>query len=105
MQLDNIKNVCSGLMDKAKAEKFLDHSVDGIEAEANKFVEKFAEENGLTAHTLSAFKWYFQSDTRLLEDGFVELRCKTNFLKHEGSCTFEIVDIAEINEIKHLSKV
>ncbi len=55
MQLDNIKDICSGLMDKAKAEKFLDHSVDDIEEEANNFVEGFAEENGLTAHTLSAF--------------------------------------------------
>jgi hypothetical protein len=104
MQLDNIKDVCSGLMGEAKAEKFLDHSVDDIEEEANKFVEKFAEENGLTAHTLSAFRWYFQSDNRLLEDGFVELRCKTNFLKHEGSCTFGIVDIAEIDELTHPSK-
>ena len=71
--------------------------------ERNKFVEEFAEENGLVAHTLSAYRWYFQSDDRLLEDGFVELRCKTNFLKHEGSCTFEIVDIAEIDEIIHAS--
>lgn len=104
MQLYNIKDVCSGLMDKAKAEKFLDHPVDDIEEEADKFVENFAEENGLSAHTLSVFRWYFQSDNRLLEDGFVELRCKTNFLKHEGSCTFEVVDIAEIDELIHLSK-
>lgn len=103
MQLNNIKDVCSGLMDKAKAEEFLDHPVDDVEHEANKFVEKFAKENGLTAHTLSAFRWYFQSDNRLLEDGFVDLRCKTNFLKHEGSCTFEIVDIAEIDELIHVA--
>jgi len=103
MELDNIKSVCSGLTDKAKAEKYLEHTVDDIEKEANNFVETFAEENGLTAHTLSAYRWYFQSNNRLLEDGFVELRCKTNFLKHEGSCTFEIVDVAEIDKIKHLS--
>jgi len=102
MRLDNIKDIYSGLMDKAKAEKLLDHPVDDIKEEANKFVEKFAEENGLTAHTLSALKWYFQSDNRLLEDGFVELCCKTNFLEHEGPCTFEIVDIAEIDELKKL---
>jgi hypothetical protein len=100
MQLDNIKDIRSGLMNKAASEKFLEHTVDDVEEEANKFVEKFAEENGFVAHTLSAFRWYFQSDSRLLEDGFVELRCKTNFLKHEGSCTFEIVDIAEIDELK-----
>jgi len=105
MQLDNIKDICSGLMDKAKAEKFLDHSVDDIEEESNNFVEGFAEENGLTAHTLSAFRWYFQNDDRLLEDGFVELCCKTNFLKHEGSCTFSIVDVAEIDKLRQLSKV
>jgi hypothetical protein len=103
MQLDNIKDVRSGLLNKAASEKFLEHTVDDVEEEANKFVEEFAEENGLVAHTLSAYRWYFQSDDRLLEDGFVELRCKTNFLKHEGSCTFEIVDIAEIDEIIHAS--
>ena len=105
MQIDNIKDICSGLLDKAKAEKFLENTVDDIEEEANKFVEEFAKEHGLTAHTLSAYRWYFQSSDRLLEDGFVELRCKTNFLKHEGSCTFEIVDVAEIDKFKHLSKV
>ena len=103
MQTDNVKNLCSGLVYKAKTEKFLDHSVHDIEEEANKFVEDFAKENGLTAHTLSAFRWYFQSDDRLLEDGFVELRCKTNYLKHEGSCTFHVVDIGEIDKAKHLS--
>jgi hypothetical protein len=101
MRLDNIKDVCSGLRGKAEAEKFLDQLVDDIEEGANLFVEKFAEENGLTAHTLAAFRWYFQSDDRLLEDGFVELSCKTTFLKHEGSCTFEIVDIAEVDVLKH----
>ena len=105
MKLDNIKDIRSGLLEKAKEEKFLEHTVDDIETEANRFVEEFAKENGLTAHTLSAYRWYFQSDDRLLEDGFIELRCKTNFLKHEGSCTFEIVDVAEIDEIKHQSKV
>jgi len=104
MQSHNIKDVCSGLMDKAVSERFFEHTVHDIEDEANKFVEKFAKENGLVAHTLSSFRWYFQSDNRLLEDGFVELHCKTKFLKNEGSCTFEIVDIAEIDELKHLSK-
>ena len=103
MQLDSVKKVCSGLMYKAKTEKFLDHSVDDIEHEANKFVEDYAEEHGLKAHTLSAFRWYFQSEDKLLEDGFIELRCKTNFLSHEGSCTFHVVDIGEIDEIRHLS--
>ena len=101
MQLNSIQNVCSGLMDKAIADKFLDHSVDDIEESANQFVENFAKENGLTAHTLSAFRWYFQSDDQLLEDGFVELRCKTNFLSHEGTCTFDVVDIAEIDRVKN----
>lgn len=103
MQFDSIHNVCAGLMDKAMAVHFLDHPVDDIEDEANKFVEEFAEENGLTAHTLSAFRWYFQSDSRLLEDGFIELRCKTNFLTHKGTCTFDIVDIAEVDKAKHLA--
>lgn len=103
MQFNSIQNVCEGLMDKADAVHFLDHSVDDIEEEANKFVEEFAEENGLTAHTLSAFRWYFQSDDRLLEDGFIELRCKTNFLTHKGKCTFDIVDIKEVDQARHLN--
>ena len=103
MHIDSIQSVRSGLMDKAKAVNFLDHPVDDVEGEANKFVETFAEENGLKAHTLSAFRWYFQSDKRLLEDGFIELQCKTNLLTHKGSCTFEIVDIADINKAMHLS--
>lgn len=101
MQLNNIKDIRSALMDKAASEKLFEHTVDDIEKEANKFVENFAEENGLVAHTLSAFRWYFQSENRLLEDGFVELLCETKFLKHEGPCTFEIVDIAEIDELIH----
>lgn len=103
MQVDSVKKICSGLMYKAKTEHFLDHPVHDIEAEANRFVEEYAKDHGLTAHTLSAYRWYFQSEDRLLEDGFVELRCKTNFLKHEGSCTFNVVDIEEIDHIKHLS--
>ena len=47
MQTDNIKDICSGLMNKAASEKFLEHTVDDVEEEANKFVEEFAEENGL----------------------------------------------------------
>ncbi|MFT5452468.1 MAG: hypothetical protein ACI9N9_001960 [Enterobacterales bacterium] len=104
MQLDNINDIRSGLIEKAKAGKFLERSVNDIESEANRFVEEFAGENGLTAHTLSAYRWYFQSDDKLLEDGFIELHCKTNFFKHEGFCTFEIVDVAEIDEVRHLSK-
>ncbi len=104
MQTDSVKNICSGLMYKAKTEHFLEHPVKDIEKEANKFVEEFAEENGLKAHTLSAYRWYFQSDDRLLEDGFVELTCKTNFLKHEGSCIFSVVDIEEIDKVKHFQE-
>ena len=101
MRTDSVKNICSGLMYKAKTEGFLNHPVHDIEKEANRFVEEFAKENGLTAHTLSAYRWYFQSDDRLLEDGFVELTCKTNYLKHEGSCIFSVVDIEELDEVKH----
>ena len=102
MQTDSIKHICSGLMYKAKTEHFLEHPVRDIEKEANRFVEEFAEENGLTAHTLSAYRWYFQTDDRLLEDGFVELRCETNFLKNQGTCTFNVVDVESIDKVKHI---
>lgn len=102
MQTDSVKQICSGLMYKAKTEAFLDHTVHEIERDANKFVNDFAEQHGLTAHTLSAYRWYFQSDEYLLEDGFVELRCHTNFLSRKGSCTFNVVDVGEIDKVKHL---
>ncbi len=102
MQTDNIKHICSGLMYKAKTEHFLEHPVRDIEKEANEFVEKFAEENGLTAHTLSAYRWYFQTDDRLLEDGFIELRCDTNLLKNKGTCSFNVVDVESIDKVRHL---
>jgi hypothetical protein len=89
-------------MYKAKTEHFLDRPVHDIEIQANRFVEDFAKENGLTAHTLSAFRWYFQSDKHLLEDGFIELRCETSLFNHKGSCAFNIVDIGEIDKVKHL---
>ena len=101
MPINNIENVCSGLMEKARAENFLSYSVDDIESQANSFVERYAEENGLTAHTLSAFRWYFQSGDRLLEDGFVELTCTTDFMKHAGSCVFSAVNIAKVDAYKH----
>jgi hypothetical protein len=101
MKIESIKDICTGLTERAHADKFLERSVDDIEGGANKFVEKFATDNGLTAHTLSAFRWYFQSDSHLLEDGFVELRCKANLLHHDGACTFDVVDIGEIDRVKH----
>ncbi len=101
MQLHNIDSICSGLMDKARTEHFLDHPVKDIENNANSFVEDFAKENGLTAHTLSAFRWYFQTNDHLLEDGFVELHCKTGLLNHNGACTFDVVDIANVDRYKH----
>ena len=104
MQTDSIKHICSGLMYKAKTEHFLDNPIHEIEKEANSFVEKFAQEHGLTAHTLSAYRWYFQSDDRLLEDGFVELRCNLNFLRNHGTCTFAVVDVEEIDKARHLQE-
>ena len=56
-------------------------------------------------HTLSAYRWYFQSDDRLLEDGFVELRCNLNFLRNHGTCTFAVVDVEEIDKARHLHEV
>jgi len=102
MQTDSVKSICSGLMYKAKTEHFLDHTASEISKEANKFVEDYAREHGLTAHTLSESRWYFQSDHYLLEDGFVELRCENKLLKKGGACTFNVVDVAEIDSIKHL---
>ena len=104
MQINSIDNVCSGLMEKARAENFLSYSVDDMENQANTFVESFARENGLTAHTLSAFRWYFQSGDRLLEDGFVELKCTKDFMKHAGACVFDTVNIAKVDEFKHPQK-
>lgn len=88
-------------MYKAEKEYFLDHSVDEIESLANNFVGSFANENSLAAHTLSAYRWYFQSDEHLLEDDLVEPQCQTGLLNHKGTCTFNVVDIAVIDSLKH----
>ncbi len=83
-------------------EHFLFHPADEIEKDANQFVEDFAKENGLTAHTLSASRWYFQSNEKLLEDGFIELTCKPDKSGTGPSCVFSVVDIDEVNTIIHL---
>jgi len=100
MQNVTIENLRDKLEAKAADSHFLERSVAGMEHTANYFVEKFALENGLNAHTLGALRWYFQSDDSLIEDGLIELRCKVNPLTHKGHCSFEYVDVADINSIK-----
>tara|TARA_R110002096_G_scaffold17733_2_gene61234 strand:+ start:1035 stop:1346 length:312 start_codon:yes stop_codon:yes gene_type:complete len=100
MQNITIESLCNKLETKARDSHFLEKSVDGIEHTANYFVEKFAKENGLSAHTLGALRWYFQSNEALVEDGLIELRCKVNPLTHKGHCNFEFVDVADIDEKK-----
>ena len=101
MQNVTIEGLCNKLGAKAKDSHFFDKSVDGIEHTANYFVEKFARENGLDAHTLGALRWYFQSNDSLVEDGMIELRCRVNPLTHEKHCDFEFVDVSSIDEEKH----
>lgn len=94
MNFTDIKGVCAGLVEKAERERFLDYPVGSIEKQADEFVERFAIEHGLTAHTLSAYRWYFQSEVSLFEDGFVELICKINPFTRRGHCTFECIDVS-----------
>lgn len=105
MQTDSVTNICSGLMNKAIAEHFLDHSILDIEKTANTFVYAFAKDNGLTAHNLSAFRWYFQSGSVLMEGGLVELTSDIRLFQHNANCAFRVVDIAEIDSLKHLYEV
>ncbi|MDW3094647.1 MAG: hypothetical protein R8G33_03135 [Gammaproteobacteria bacterium] len=95
-----IEDLCSKLENKAKDTHFLDKSVEGMEHCADYFVKKFAEENGLAAHTLGALRWYFQSDDALVEDGLIELQCHVNPFTHKGHCGFQFVDVEEIDSKK-----
>ncbi|MEM8843954.1 MAG: hypothetical protein AAGB35_02825 [Pseudomonadota bacterium] len=104
MHIYSIEHICSGLKHKARTENFLSYSVDDIETEANDFVETFARENGLTAHTLSAFRWSFESGDHLLADGFIELKCTRDFMEHAGPCVFDTVSIAKVDKYKHSDK-
>ncbi len=97
MQTLSIKEICSELQSKAKNSHFLDRNVENIETDANKFVEWYARHRGLTAHTLGACRWYFQSEEYLIEDGLIELLCKVNPITHKGHCDFEFTNIKEID--------
>ena len=97
MQTLSIKEICTELQSKAKDSHFLDRTVDNIETDANNFVEWYARGRGLTAHTLGACRWYFQSDKYLVEDGLIELLCKVNPITHKGHCDFEFTNIKEID--------
>jgi len=97
----NIEQLCAELSNEAENAHFLDHSMDDIEVEANQFVQGFANERGLVAHTLGAFKWYFQSDNELVESGLIELRCKINPITQKGHCDFEFVNVDNIDQLKH----
>jgi hypothetical protein len=100
MQTLSIEEICSELQSKAKESHFLDRKVENIEADANNFVEWYARGSGLTAHTLGACRWYFQSDKYLVEDGLIELLCKVNPITHKGHCDFEFTNIKEIDLAK-----
>ncbi len=95
MEFKNIEDICNELMKKAKSEKFLQHSVDEIEHEANKFVENFSEEHEMYSHTISPYRWYFQSEKHLFKDGVIELHCDSKFRKKDGSCAFRFIDVSD----------
>ena len=81
MKFKNIEDVCRHLMEKAKSSNFLQHSVDEVEHEANKFVEEFSKEHDMHSHTISPYRWYFQSKKHMFEDGVIELQCDSKFKK------------------------
>jgi hypothetical protein len=94
MQFKNIKDICSSLMRKAKESNFLQLAANEIEPEANCFVDEFSKEHEMTAHTISPYRWYFQSNTRMFNDGVIELQCRTRLRKKNGSCAFNFVDVS-----------
>lgn len=94
MEFNNIQDICKNLMDKAKSDKFLQHPVEEVEDEVNKFVEAFSMEHGMYSHTISPFRWNFESKKHMFEDGVIELKCDTHFKKNDQSCTFEFVDVS-----------
>ena len=97
METLSIEQICAELQLKAKDSHFLDRDVDDIETNANNFVEWYARGRDLTAHTLGACRWYFQSDESLVEDGLVELLCKVNPITRKGHCDFQFTNVKDID--------
>ncbi len=93
MEFNNIQDICESLMERAREQKFLQHTSDEVEHEANQFVESFSTEHGMHSHTISPYRWFFQSDRHMFEDGVIELKCDT-YSKPRGACNFEFVDVS-----------
>lgn len=74
MKLDNIQAISNALNKFADDSGFFDSSADKINLEVYAFVNEFAKENGLTAHTVSPDRWWFASkEFGMIADGEVEL--------------------------------
>ena len=92
MQLDNIKSIRDSLHRRASDNNFYDNSEEDFERYANNFVDSFCAENGLTAHTVSPFRWNFESEKfGMIDDGVVELH-KTS---DSDPAIFEYVDVSK----------
>lgn len=93
MEFNNIQDICESLMERAREQNFLQHTSDEVELEANKFVESFSIEHEMHSHTISPYRWFFQSEKHIFEDGVIELKCNAH-TKLRGACNFEFVDVS-----------
>ncbi len=74
MKLDNIQAICDALNTFANDNNFFKKPAVEIDNAANDFVNQFAEQNGLKAHTVSPDRWWFASEEfGMISDGEVEL--------------------------------
>ncbi len=79
----NIEQISRALNDMAKNNSFFDKDPVKIDREANYFVNSFANENELKAHTVTPSRWWFESKEGMFEDGEIELQPMVEHAKQE----------------------
>jgi hypothetical protein len=83
--------ICIYLRSEARDEDLFDQSMDTIIDAANNFVESFAFNHGLKAHTVTPLVWRFDiKDTHAFEDGLIELR-----FDNEEQPYFYCIDVSD----------
>lgn len=73
-QFVSIQDICEGLNKEAHKQNFFQQSPKEIAENANRFVELFADENGMQSRTIQPLAWSFSvGKQKLFDDGVVEL--------------------------------
>ena len=77
-KIDSIEDICRELNHKANFDLFFTKEPVEIDDKANSFVNEFAKEHNLKAHTVTPSRWWFESDEKMFDDGQIELHPLVN---------------------------